>query len=349
MIMPPVIVTQNNPRPASGDTPPASPSRSTSRTPSSGSTSPAVERSGLGCGTVLLIAAIVTALLVAVAYAFNGGSIGSGITGSTVTRVPLPPGSVNETAYYTDMLDWIGNRTTLQSGLKHFYQKTGVQPYLYITDTVNGSHDPSQAELEEFANGLYDQLFTDEAHLLLVFFEYDGKYMDWYVCGTQAKTVIDTEAGDILLDYLDRYYYYKNLTDEEYFSSAFRDAADRIMTVTRSPWIPVLLVLGLVFLAIILLAWWLSAKNQKNLEARRTEEILKAPLEKFGNTEAEELAKKYQGDEVKPAEPKAAEPVPVEPKPVEPESGPVQPGKTDSPPADPSAPEDTGPHDPKLV
>jgi cbb3-type cytochrome oxidase subunit 3 len=314
----------------------------------------------MGCGTVLLVSAIVMVILVVAAYAFNAGgkgSVGPGITGSTVARKPLPAGSVNETAYFTDTLGWIGNRTTLQSGLKYFYQKTGVQPYLYITDMVNGSHDPSLAELEEFANELYDQLFTDEAHLLLVFFEYNGKYIDWYVTGTQAKTVIDTEAGDILLDYLDRYYYDKNLTDEEYFSTAFRDAADRIMTVTRSPWIPVLIVLGLVFLAGIMLVWWQNAKHQKNLEARRTEEILKAPLEKFGNTEAEELAKKYQDGEVKPVdqeavEPKTDDPKPVELEPVQPEPvkpGAVEPRPVDSPPADPNVPKDPGPHDPELV
>jgi len=210
---------------------------------------------------------------------------------------------VNETIYYTDNLDWISNRTTLIAGLKHFYQKTGVQPHLYITDTVNGSHEPTTSDLDEFANGLYDQLFTDEAHILLVFFEYGGGYMDRYVCGTQAKTVIDTEAADILLDYIDRYYYDENMSDELYFSKAFSDAADRIMTVTRSPWIPVLLVSGIVVLAAIMLVWWQNAKNQKNLEARQAEEILKAPLEKFGNTEAEELAKKYDSDDVKPVEP----------------------------------------------
>ncbi len=342
VIMPPVIVTQNN-RPASGGPSPSAPGGSTPPSQPNGSAPPTRKQSGMGCGTALLITAIVTMIVVLMAYALSNG-VDRDITRSTVARVPLPAGSVNETAYYTDTLDWIGNRTTLQSGLKYFYQKTGVQPHVYITDTVNGSHYPSMAELDEFARDLYDQLFTDEAHLLLVFFEYDGVYMDRYVCGTQAKTVIDTEAGDILLDYLDRYYYYKNLTDEEYFSTAFRDAADRIMTVTRSPWIPVMLVLGVVLLAAVALVWWQNAKHQKNLEAQRTEAILKAPLEKFGDTEVEELAKKYQDSEVKPVEPEA-----ILPKAGEPEPTPTEPETVDSPPADPNAPKDSGPQDPKLV
>ena len=157
---------------------------------------------------------------------------------------------------------------------------------------------PSMDELETFANDLYDKLFTDEAHLLLVFFEHDsGAYMDYYVTGTQAKTVIDTEAGDVLLDYIDKYYYGK-LTDEEFFSKVFRDSADRIMTVTRSPWIIVLTILGVLLLLSLLYMWWSHAKKQKNLEAQQTEEMLKTPLDTFGNTEAEELAKKYD-DETK--------------------------------------------------
>lgn len=255
---------------------------------------------GYGCGTLLLVLAIIAVVTVAVTFVTevnvrNTG--GPGITKSTVARTPLPAGSVNETSYYTDKLDWIGNRTTLTNGLKHFYQKTGVQPHLYITDTVNGSHYPTMTDLDAFANQLYDQLFTDEAHILLVFFEYEGNYMDRYVCGTQAKTVVDAEAADILLDYIDRYYYNKNMTDEEYFAAAFSEAADRMMAVTRSPWIPVLIVFGFVVLAAILLVWWQNAKRQKNLEAKQAEEILKAPLEKFGDTEAQELAKKYEGAE----------------------------------------------------
>ena len=250
-----------------------------------------------GCLTAIIIFVVLILFISALSY--SGGSSGGSssspeITASTVEREPLPKGSVNETAYYTDMLGWIGNRTKLESGLKHFYDKTGVQPYLYITDNINGNHSPSQSEMESFANGLYDELFTDEAHLLVVFFEYDERYMDWYVTGTQAKQVIDTEAADILLDYIDRYYYESGYTDEEFFSKSFSDAADRIMTVTRSPWITVFIIIGVVVLILILFIWWNKSKKQKNLEAKQTEDILNTPLNKFGSTEAEDLAKKYE-------------------------------------------------------
>ncbi|MCL2164974.1 MAG: hypothetical protein FWH55_11440 [Oscillospiraceae bacterium] len=59
---------------------------------------------------------------------------------------------------------------------RNFYQQTGVQPHLNITDNINGSHNPSAAEVEQFINEAYNTLFTDEAHLLSVFFEYNDNY-----------------------------------------------------------------------------------------------------------------------------------------------------------------------------
>jgi uncharacterized membrane protein len=244
---------------------------------------------------------VILIIVVAVVILSNSGgssrqTVNTEITRSTVARVPLPKGSVNETGYYTDTLGWIENETKLLAGLKNFYQKTGVQPHVYITDTVNDSNSPSVEELDNFAHALYDKLFTDEAHLLLVFFEYDGEYITRYVCGTQAKTVIDTEAADILLDYLDRYYFDDRLTDEEFFSKAFSDAAIRIMTVTRSPWITVLVVFLVLVVILVLFAWWSRIRRQKYLELKQAEEMLKIPLEKFKDREVEDLERKYEDD-----------------------------------------------------
>ncbi len=54
------------------------------------------------------------------------------------------------------------------------------------------------------------------------------------------------------------------------------------------------IVFGVVILAMLLFVWWRHAKNQKNLEAKRTAEMLNTPLEKFDDVEIETLAKKYQ-------------------------------------------------------
>lgn len=253
---------------------------------------------GCGCGFIMILLIVLILVLIIGAYIASTIVGYTEVTKSTVARQPLPAGSVNETEYYTDELGWINNRTKMEEGLKYFYQKTGVQPHVVIIDNVNGDYNPTESELDSYANALYDELFTDEAHLLFVFYEYNDFYMDRYVAGTQAKTVVDREAADILLDYIDRNYYDSSLTDEEFFSNSFRDAADRIMTVTKSPWISAMTTIGIVFavviLAILLFIWWRHAKNQKNIEAKRTAEMLNTPLEKFDDVEIDDLAKKYQ-------------------------------------------------------
>lgn len=246
-----------------------------------------------GCSSTILILIVVLILVFFVMNSLSSSGGGTSITKSTTKRTPLPAGSVNETPYYTDQLGWIKNQTKLLAGLKTFYQKTGVQPYLFITDTVNGSHYPSASDLDDFTHELYEKLFTDEAHLLLVFHEYDDQYMNRYVCGAQAKTVIDLEAADILLDYIDRYYYDSSLSEDEFFSKSFSEAASRIMEVTRPPWLTPLILLLILALLVIAYIWWNHNRTQSNLEAARMEELLKTPLDKFGETDVTELVKKY--------------------------------------------------------
>lgn len=250
----------------------------------------------------VIVAIVLLTVVVDLVHFISGGGSDSDVTASTVQREALPAGSVNETGYYTDELGWIGNSTKLEAGMKNFYKATGVQPYLYITDSVNGNHDPTAEELESFANEQYDALFTDEAHLLLVFFEYyPGEYYTWCVTGVQAKTVADSEAVNILLDYVDRYYY-SDLTDEEMFSKVFDEAGERMMQVTRSPWITVLTEFGILVIIVVAFLWWRKRKKQRNLEDEQTRKILETPLETFGSGEAEELAKKYESDGSRPSE-----------------------------------------------
>jgi len=221
------------------------------------------------------------------------------ITASTIEREALPAGSVNETEYYTDELGWISNETQLKRGMKKFYKETGVQPYLYITDNVNGEHLTEVEPLADYAEALYQNLFTDEAHMLLVFYEYEGEYADYYLCGSQAKTVIDREAGDILLDYVDRYYYEDDMTEDEFFSTVFEKTATRIMKVEKSPW-PKVWMTAIVLSIITLLLYFLNERSkQKIRKAEQDAKILETPLEEFGDHELKDLEKKYENNNLK--------------------------------------------------
>lgn len=252
-----------------------------------------------------LFAYIVTAILIVMvcvaALWFSGGGRSSAqITKSTIEREPLASQYVITTDWYTDELGWIQSGTNLEAGMKQFYQQTGVQPYLYITDTVNGTNYPTSADMEIYASQLYDELFTDEGHILLLFYEYNsnGNYKSQYVCGAMAKTVMDQEACDILLDYVD-HYYYSDLNEDQMFSHAFADAGERIMTVTKSL-IPMIIV-AVIVLCVVIIAffWWKRAKAQKNLEAQQRERILNADIDSLSGSELENLENKYDGEDDK--------------------------------------------------
>lgn len=262
---------------------------------------------GNGCLTVIIVVVLFFLILGLFFAIANGGSVSGGTpvstASSTVRREPLPAGSVQETGYYTDELGWIVNERQLTNGMKAFYQETGVQPYLYITDRINGSYDPSAQEIGDYAAALYDRLFTDEAHFLLIYQESGGSYMAGYAAGAQAKSVMDDEAVGILRDYLDRYNS-SDLSDEEYFGTVFQKTGERIMTVTKSPWPTVWMVFGVLLLAAVGFTWWKKAKEKQAEEQKRTQEMLETPLTTFGNDQdgngrddAEDLAEKYENRE----------------------------------------------------
>ena len=84
-------------------------------------------------GMTVIVVLIAVFLLAGVMFVTNGGfSSGGSIAKSTVEREKLPASAVQETAYYTDADgSWIRSPGTLESGMRAFYQETGVQPYLY--------------------------------------------------------------------------------------------------------------------------------------------------------------------------------------------------------------------------
>ena len=226
-----------------------------------------------------LLSVICVAVIIAVFIApmlING----SQITKSTVEREKLPASYTQLTELYIDELGWVESRTEITRGLNNFYAQTGVHPLLVITDNVHGDTSPSAATLEAYALELYDKYVQDEGHIVFVFHEYNssGVYSMAYALGAQAKTVMDMEACDILMDYIDAYYY-SDLNTSQFFATAFTKAADRIMTKT-TPFGFIIVMFALAVVAVFLLfLWWSKAKKQKNLEAEQTRVILQTDLE----------------------------------------------------------------------
>ncbi len=278
---------------------------------------------GRGCaGCMTPVFALFMALTLSIAlfaiqqgctsYYDTGSYATSAANGSTTVREKLDSADVTKTGWYTDDDgDWIANADKMTSGMKYFFEKTGVQPYVYILK--NGT-STSTSELTTKAQELYDQLFSDEGHFLLVFCDDgQGSYNCGYTVGTKAGTVMDSEALDILADELNDAYNTAN-SDEEVFSEAFRNTADRIMAGAedqeaaderkkKSDTIGAV-GLGIVAVAVAGGIVLLARKNRKEkAEAtkKRADEILNTPLEKFSDAadkasdkNVEDLASKYE-------------------------------------------------------
>lgn len=255
---------------------------------------------GCSCSAALIVIILLVVIIAifALITTFSGvSSGGAGITASTVSRTKLDSKYTTSTEFYVDELGWIRNSSTLNKGLKEFYSETGVYPLLYLTDTVNGTKSPTEEDMEEYAQKLYDELCPDEGHFLLLFHCLDesSDYNMWYTCGTQAKLVMDDQAADILMDYIDSYFL-SSRSDEEMFADAFSDAAKRIMTKTTSPIVYVAVCAAVVILALLAFTWWKKHKEQKNLEAKQTAEILNADLKTISGSDPElkDLEDKYK-------------------------------------------------------
>ncbi|MBQ4425432.1 MAG: hypothetical protein II882_06840 [Lachnospiraceae bacterium] len=198
------------------------------------------------------------------------------ISPSTRTRTKLDKGAVSETGYYQDDLGLIKSRSVLEKGMKYFYDKTGVQPYLYLTDTLGASEIMSEARMAASVQSIYDDRFTDEGHALLLFYRNAGDTEPYRVCcvsGTAAGTVMDSEARDILLDYIRVFYYntdsYPGGPDEQFFSDAFTRTARDIMSVrSRTGWIGALVIVSAAMLAVAALEYRKALREKKARETK---------------------------------------------------------------------------------
>ncbi len=229
------------------------------------------------------------------------------VTRSSIQREKLPESKCNpiDEWYKDDWGDWIdeaGEGDYLISGLKSFYDSTGVQPYLWIMGE-DGKDYKSTESLEELAEVTYKEMFgDDEGHLLIIFSEYpneSGNYKLTVTPGFDAETqVMDQEAKDILLDYIEYYYEDDDLNEGAFFQTAFRDAGERIMTKQMSlnslitiVIIVIVVIIGLMITFSILKKRRLAVKKQKAKQVQAEKD--KAAIEQNQKKYQEALAQTY--------------------------------------------------------
>lgn len=220
----------------------------------------------------------------------------------THTRSALPVPAASGSYFADEDGDWIYSPSTLNNAMRYFEEQTGVSPYLVILP--NGKETSINA-LTELADEIYYDMYSDENHFVLVFCDDgNGSYKCGYSIGSAAATVIDQEAVDIMSRYLNRNYNDYSLDESEIFANTYVATADVIMSHPEqadagdddspSPSampVVVLVVGGAVVLVLFMVER--SAKRRKEQD-EKMKEILSTPLEKFGDDDVEELAKKYE-------------------------------------------------------
>lgn len=230
-------------------------------------------------GTLSIILAIIVIVAGLIAARPN-------IQQSTIERSKLDSSLCTRVdTWYQDDINWIHDEKTLLKGLKMFYDKTGVQPYLWITDNINGKAKPNTSDFETALKSKYSELFKDEGHVIVCFMESSPSvYATYYWAGSAAKGVIDDEAGEILLDVIDSKYT-SDLSDEEMFSKSFSDAATRMMKVGRTTKQYIILAVAVVAGLGIIVGFIFLLKAKRKSDAEEAEE-----RERILNTDIDEMS-----------------------------------------------------------
>lgn len=218
---------------------------------------------------------------------------------SHVARTRLENATVNNDVGYFENYDFYQyiDEGDLTKGLKDFYEYTGVKPFIFFTS----SDWPEFGGIDELAEAIYDQRIGIEngGHLVLAWYETeaDGSVNTYYWAGSEALSVLDEDALDILTSAISRCYNDESSypTYGEFLSAAFSSAGEDIMMDPSAykAGIAVLLVLILLFGA----GLFILVRKEKKLEQDKIDaQILSTPLQTYGDSEAAAAAKKYENE-----------------------------------------------------
>lgn len=250
--------------------------------------------SSSGLGT--LIACLIVFAVVIFSF-FMIASDDSDVT-STINREKIENPIPYDNNCIKDELGYVENTSKLSKNLKNFYNKTGIQPYIYLK-----SYDEtltSDSQKDNYAQNWYEQNIDNEDTFLFVYYEDQDPneigYMA-YVNGKQVTSVMDSEAVNIFWNYIDRYWTDDSLSTVEVFTKTFNSTANTIMekSTTFNDIIKIICIIVGIIIVIGGIIYILRMKFKRDKEkAKETVEILKTPLDK-----SDELRDKYLNEEGK--------------------------------------------------
>lgn len=189
-------------------------------------------------------------------------------------------------AWLDDRADWIDDEAQVVKALRHFYDKTGSQPYLVVATDVDGKTDFTDAEGEEWVRSIYNQQFSDDGHTLVAFVEYEESEYAYYIyAGRTAQSVIDDEAREIIADEINYWYTDPSLDDSAYFAKVFTESADTIMfdydqttKTTQSRRRTMVIALGAVGATALIALIVVQASRRKKEEYEAAQKLAETPV-----------------------------------------------------------------------
>lgn len=234
---------------------------------------------------LFILLSIKTVLIDSALYGSSGGAIPK----STYQREPLPVSastSINE--WFEDDWNWIGTGNETKKALREFQKETGVQIFLSITPNTNGK------SIRDYAEEVYNDKFgNDSGHAVFVWYERDngygngdGNYETYLLVGNAASAVLDDEAVEIVLCYFDQNYANSSLNEDELLANTFSKSAERIMHVTKSPMVTIIILIGVIVALVIALKIIKEKNRRKKEEAAETERILNTKIDDIDTFES---------------------------------------------------------------
>ena len=128
----------------------------------------------------------------------------------------------------------LDNVDNTAKGLKGFFNKTGVQPYIFITSYEEYKlEDYSEQERKDVAKQIFNENNLPSHAFLVVFWvNYeDDINIDYttYAIGNQAERIMDDNALSIFKQSVEDYWYDYSLSTDKVLEKAYDKAADSIM------------------------------------------------------------------------------------------------------------------------
>lgn len=253
---------------------------------------PPPRRSG-GCASYVC-ATLILLVIICLQFFLPMLSGGAGIPASTANRERLDTGISYSNDCIIDELNWFDNTSSASRKLQTFFEKTGVQPYIYLK-----AYDASlttDAQKEAYAKTWYDEHIENESTFLYIYFAEKNQDDDvgfmCYVNGSEVSAVMDAEAVEIFWAYIDQYWS-SDLSTDALFENVFTKTAKRIMTksTTGADIVLWIVIVVAVIVAGVVIIRIMKTKRQHDKEANEeTERILSTPI---SSSATDGLADKY--------------------------------------------------------